>query len=463
MAVYRRTSRRRSVLILLVLTSITLITLDARGNGGGVTRTVRDAARDSMAPVQDGGRRRALAGRRLVRRRHPQRATSSRRTASCAASWPGARGEAARGARRARARTASSSSSPSLHVRAGSRRCRPRRSIVGLAGELRVDDRARQGNRRRHRGGMPVSRATVSSAASSQASRKRATVLLLTDPTRGSSVRLGKTGERGVVNGRAGSDLLRLDVVEPRRDGQEGRARVTAGLEGSVVPGGHPGRDASMSVKKAPGAIEQTILVRPLVDVGRAVVRPRVLEWPVPGSRAVDPRRSARCCSSSRSSSCRPRCCRTCGSFGVVPDLGLVATVALAVPRGPRARRGLRVRRRPGHGPVPPDPARARRRSSFALTGYLIGILQGALAAQRLVGHPAPRRPRRAPRRAAVHRDRRPRRPGAALRPAVAPGGAALRGSTTPSWPRSCSRSPVCGARAPARVPAERDQRARKW
>ena len=52
MAVYRRTSRRRSVLILLVLTSITLITIDARSNGGGVTRTVRDAARDTMAPVQ---------------------------------------------------------------------------------------------------------------------------------------------------------------------------------------------------------------------------------------------------------------------------------------------------------------------------------------------------------------------------------------------------------------------------
>jgi rod shape-determining protein MreC len=52
-AVYRRTSRRRSVLILLILTSITLITVDARGNNGGVTRTVRDSARDAMAPVQE--------------------------------------------------------------------------------------------------------------------------------------------------------------------------------------------------------------------------------------------------------------------------------------------------------------------------------------------------------------------------------------------------------------------------
>ena len=116
-AVYRRTSRRRSVLILLVLTSITLITVDARGNGGGVTRTVRDSAarRDGPGPV--GGRRHPVAGRRLVRRRDPERRPRSRRTGVLRRQLAQARGEAAQSRARTAREPASCGGSPSCRTR----------------------------------------------------------------------------------------------------------------------------------------------------------------------------------------------------------------------------------------------------------------------------------------------------------------------------------------------------------
>jgi rod shape-determining protein MreC len=53
-AVYRRTSRRRYVLLLVVLTSVTLITLDRRNNDSGVIGTVGRAAHTLVSPVERG-------------------------------------------------------------------------------------------------------------------------------------------------------------------------------------------------------------------------------------------------------------------------------------------------------------------------------------------------------------------------------------------------------------------------
>src|SRR5215218_2054935 len=50
MAVYRRESRRRPIIALIVVTCLALITLDNSGNG--VIGTVRHTARDAIAPVQ---------------------------------------------------------------------------------------------------------------------------------------------------------------------------------------------------------------------------------------------------------------------------------------------------------------------------------------------------------------------------------------------------------------------------
>jgi rod shape-determining protein MreC len=53
-AVYRRTSRTRYVLAVLVLAALTLVTVDARSNGSGALSTVRSKVSDAFAPLQRG-------------------------------------------------------------------------------------------------------------------------------------------------------------------------------------------------------------------------------------------------------------------------------------------------------------------------------------------------------------------------------------------------------------------------
>ena len=53
MALQRRSGRSRATLVFLILLSITLITLDYRGDGGGIIDGLRDGASDALAPVRD--------------------------------------------------------------------------------------------------------------------------------------------------------------------------------------------------------------------------------------------------------------------------------------------------------------------------------------------------------------------------------------------------------------------------
>jgi rod shape-determining protein MreC len=275
-AVYRRSSRRRSVLILLVLTSITLITLDARGNGGGVTRTVRDSARDAMAPVQsavddvlspvadwfDGVTQSSdlKQENRVLRRELSQ-----------------VRGEAAqsRGALRenrelrALAKLPYAPSIPGVDAQV----------VAGAPGNFESTIGIDKGGNAGIATGMPVVAGDGLVGRVVQASGRRATVLLLTDPSSGVAVRLEKSGGQGVANGSAGSSLLRLDFVKPEFKVKRGELVFTAASTRypSNIPVGRV-----VSVKRAPGAIQQTILLQPLVDVGRSSFV-RVLKWPVQG------------------------------------------------------------------------------------------------------------------------------------------------------------------------------------
>jgi rod shape-determining protein MreC len=265
-AVYRRTSRRRSVLILLILTSITLITVDARGNNGGVTRTVRDSARDAMAPVQEAvddilspvadwfdGVTESADLKQENRVLRDQLAE--------------ARGEAARsrGARREireLRRLAELPYAPDLPGVTA-------QVIAGSPGNFESTIAVDKGTDAGIRVGMPVVTGDGLVGRVVEASGRRATVLLLTDPGSGVSVRLENSGGTGVANGRAGSDLLRLQFVNPRFKVKSGELVFTA--NSTVYPSDIP-VGSVVSVKKAPGALQQTILLQPLADIGRASV-----------------------------------------------------------------------------------------------------------------------------------------------------------------------------------------------
>lgn len=254
------------MLILLILTSITLITVDARGNNGGVTRTVRDQARDAIAPVQeavddilspvadwfDGVTQSAdlKQENRVLRRQLAE-----------------ARGEAAlsRGARRQIRELRRLAELPYAPDAPGV----TAQVIAGSPGNFESTIAVDKGSDAGIATGMPVVTGDGLVGRVVQASGKRATVLLLTDPGSGVFVRLEHSGGTGVASGRAGSDLLRLDFVKPEFKVKPGELVFTAA--DSRYPADIPvGR--VVSVKKAPGAIEQTILLQPLADIGRASV-----------------------------------------------------------------------------------------------------------------------------------------------------------------------------------------------
>ncbi|MGZ4756724.1 MAG: rod shape-determining protein MreC [Acidimicrobiia bacterium] len=260
------------MLILLVLTSITLITVDVRGNGSGVTRTARDSARDAMAPVQSavddilspvadwfdgvtqGGD--LKAENRVLRRQLAQ-----------------ARGEAAqsRGVRRENrelrrlAKLTYAPDIPGVDAQV----------IAGSPGNFESTIAVDKGSDAGIAAGMPVVTGDGLVGRVVQASRRRATVLLLTDPNSGVAVRLEKSGGTGVASGRAGSDLLGLDFVKPDFKVVPGEMVFTA--DSSRYPASIP-VGTVVSVKKSPGAIEQTILLRPVAAIGRSSFV-RVLEW----------------------------------------------------------------------------------------------------------------------------------------------------------------------------------------
>jgi rod shape-determining protein MreC len=261
------------VLILLVLTSITLITVDARGNNGGVTRTVRDSARDAMAPVQtavddilspvadwfDGV---TQSGNLKDENRTLRRELSDAR----------GKAAAAEGALRENTEFRKLGELPVVAQFPGV----TAQVIAGSPGNFESTIAVDKGSDAGIATGMPVVTGDGLVGRVVQASGQRATVLLLTDPVSGVAVRLAKTGGTGVAKGRAGSNLLRLDAVKPEISVKPGELVLTAA--GSRFPADIPvGR--VVSVKKAPGAIEQTILVRPLADIARSSIV-RVLKVP---------------------------------------------------------------------------------------------------------------------------------------------------------------------------------------
>ncbi len=279
MAVYRRTSRRRSILVLLVLTSITLITLDTRANGGGVTGSVRDSVRDAVAPAQD-----AVDNALSPVADWFDGVTSSgdlkRENAQLRRELEAARGRA----NQARAAIAANRELTALDGLTWTPGVPSVVAQITAAspGNFEATVGLNKGTGAGIRAGNPVVAGDGLVGRVAEASGRRATVLMLTDPSSGVSVRL-ESGANAVVTGRAGSSLLALEFLQPEDvEVKVGEMVTTSGLEPSRFPADIPVGKV-VSVKKIPGALTQRILVRPLAEVGR-LSYVRVLQWPAPGT-----------------------------------------------------------------------------------------------------------------------------------------------------------------------------------
>lgn len=274
MAVYGRSRRHRFVLVLLVLTSITVITLDFRGDSGGLLDGVRSGVRDVFAPVGSAADRVfAPIGDFFggVTRYGDVKTENERLRAELEES----RGELLRQAGADRERQSllelqQLTFAPNIPAVAA--------RVVSTAPsnfELTVSiDRGSDGGVAK---GMPVVTGAGLVGRVSDVSRTRATVLLITDRSSNVGVRLQTSGDIGVATGAGPRAPLRVDLIQLGTNVNQGEAVVTSGLQDSVFPPEVPvGRVRSARV--APGALKQEVTVDPVVDLERLEFV-KVLQW----------------------------------------------------------------------------------------------------------------------------------------------------------------------------------------
>lgn len=274
MAVYRRTSRPRFTLLLLVLTAITLLTLDERSNGLGVVDVARDGARDLFAPVQN---------------------AADAAFSPVTDFFEGALhyGDMEAENRRLREQLAEREAGALRAADAD----REREALLDLAGLDFVGDTPTVAarvvltpatgfdltlgiDRGRDAGvapGMPVVSGGGLVGRVVDVSRRRATVRLITDASSSVGVRLATTGELAVAAGRGAGSTLRLDLVDPVTKVDKGETVVTSGLQNSVFPPGIPvGRVVAATT--ASGALQQDVTIEPTVDL-RRITFVKVMQW----------------------------------------------------------------------------------------------------------------------------------------------------------------------------------------
>jgi rod shape-determining protein MreC len=274
LAVYRRSARPRFVLLILVLTAVTLLTLDERTGGLGVVDTVRDEARDALAPVRDAtdSAVRPVADffQGII---HYGRLedTNARLREQLAARDA----ELARVADAARERQELLDQQQLEFV--GDIPAVAARVVLASPSSLDLTVEINRGRDAGVSPGMPVVTGAGLVGRVVDVSRTRATVLLVINPTSSVGVRLAGSGEVGVASGRGARSPLHVDNVDPAAKVAPDEAVVTSGLQQSVFPPGIPvGR--VKTAKAPPEAVQQEVTVEPIVDL-RRLTYVKVLQW----------------------------------------------------------------------------------------------------------------------------------------------------------------------------------------
>lgn len=274
MAVYRRSRRHRFLLLLLVLTSVTVITLDFRGGSGGLLDSVRSAARDAFAPVQSaaddvfhpigdffGGMTRY--GRLKAENRRLRSQLDAARSQT-------ARQEGAERERQSLLALQQLNFAASIPATAA-------RVVSTAPSNFQLTVTIDKGSDAKVEKGMPVVTGAGLVGRVADVSKTRATVLLITDPQSNVGVRLQSSGDVGVAKGAGAQNPLTIDFVNLDTKVYFQEAVVTSGLQQSVFPPDIPvGRVRKAEV--APGALQQQVILDPVVDF-RLLEYVKVLLW----------------------------------------------------------------------------------------------------------------------------------------------------------------------------------------
>jgi rod shape-determining protein MreC len=273
-AVYRRSRRHRFVLVLLVLTSITVITLDFRDGGDGAVESLRTAGREAFAPVQD-----AVQGVLSpvgdffggITRYRSVRAENARLRAEVEQ----ARTESVRAADAERERE--------LLTRlanldfAEDLRDIPARVVDNAPSNFERTVTLDRGAEAGVAVGMPVVTDAGLVGRVVEVSPTRSRVLLVTDRSSRVGVRLATSRDIGALAGAGPRGLLSLDLINVDTAVSEGEAVLTSGLDQGILPAQIP-VGTVRSARVPDGALTQEVLVEPFVDFGRLELV-RILVW----------------------------------------------------------------------------------------------------------------------------------------------------------------------------------------
>jgi rod shape-determining protein MreC len=264
-AVYRRSTRTRYVLAVLVLAALTLVTIDARTSGTGVTNDVRAKAREAFAPLQHATHSALqpignfLSGainygslRRENQRLRDQLAGQQQQSLQAAAE------QSAAGQLFATENLPFVGSIPTVSVAVIDD------GFSNFENTVTIDKGTSSGISV----GQPVVAAGGLVGSVAAVSARTATVILLTDPTFAVGVRLGPLNV-GTAQGVGRDAALRVtvDTTSQRPPSlTRGEKIMTSGLDLEKFPPYIPVGQVA-SVTRSPGAAEPTITVTPYVDV----------------------------------------------------------------------------------------------------------------------------------------------------------------------------------------------------
>jgi rod shape-determining protein MreC len=128
--------------------------------------------------------------------------------------------------------------------------------------------------------GMPVVTGAGLVGKVVRVSSRRATVVLLTDPSFNVGVRLTNSQDTGAAKGNGPGKPLTIDLLYNSTVVRNNEVVVTSGLQGAVFPVDIPvGR--VRTARKVPSSLQQDVTMEPVVDVQR-LSYVKVLRWTPP-------------------------------------------------------------------------------------------------------------------------------------------------------------------------------------
>lgn len=276
MVVYQRETRRRPVLLLVVIASLVLVTLDSRGNN--VIATVRDLAREAIQPVQsvvDSGFdpvRNAAEGITGYGSLKDENARLEKEIADL-------RGQ------RLRERAVGSEVGeleklldlPTIEDATGV----TARVVSGAPGNFERTVIVNKGSGNGVEVGQPVVAGNGLIGKITEATGTQSTVTLIDSPGFGVGVRLENSNERGIAEGRTGERDMRLNFLSnPRVDIKKGELVFTSAVENAAFPPDIPVAKVK-STEKPQGDLEPTVVLHPLANL-TDITYVKVLRWPEP-------------------------------------------------------------------------------------------------------------------------------------------------------------------------------------